>query len=204
MIMKHAVAATALLLALGLAGCESAPENRGQSGRRVDPARDAPSELGSTTPRSEDVVVASDRMAMDIAQRLDINDRENPPRIVVGQIENRSSIPYQDYQIFLVRLRGLLQQAGTRHGLEFIREAAYIEQQREREFGDKDPTKTAEAYRSRAEYVLTCEIYDLPSGGTNYYLFSYQLVQIVDQAQSGPDVGAGAIVWENTYEVKYQ
>lgn len=195
---------TAIVIVLLAAGC-SAPPNRGESGRRMDPTHDSASELGSITPRSEDVVVATDQMAMDIAQRLDINDRSSPPRIVVGKIENHSAIArHNDYQIFLARLRSTLQQAGTRHGLQFIRESTYIEQQREREFGDKDPTRTGEAYRSRAEYVLTCEIFDLPSGATNYYLFDYQLVQLVDQAESGPDVGAGAIVWENSYEVKYQ
>ena len=51
--------------------------------------------------------------------------------------------------------------------------------------------------------MLTCEIYDLPSGGTNYYLFDYQLVQL-REAETGPDVGRGAIVWENSYEVKFQ
>ena len=59
------------------------------------------------------------------------------------------------------------------------------------------------AYESRADYVLTCEVYDLPRGGTNYYLLNYQLVQLRD-AVTGPDVGSGAIVWENSYEVKFQ
>ncbi len=164
---------------------------------------DSPSELGSKSPRSQDLVTATDKMAQDIASRLDIANRESPPRIFVGEIENNSVMVAKNFQVFLVRLRGQLHASGTRHGLEFVRERAYIEDQRDREYGGKDPASTSQAYKSRADYVLTCEIYDLPSGGTNYFLFDYQLVQLRD-AETGPDVGAGAIVWENVYEVKYQ
>jgi hypothetical protein len=187
---------------LMLSACQS-PPNRGQSGYRMDPTHDSAAEYGSRTPRAQDLVSATDKMAQDIASRLDITNRESPPRIFVGQIENQTSMKEQNYQVFLARLRAQLQASGARHGLEFIRERQYIEDQRDREYGGKDPAATAAAYESRADFVLTCEIYDLPSGGTDYYLFDYQLVQLRD-AQTGPDVGAGAIVWENAYEVKFQ
>jgi len=187
---------------LGLVGCHTPPQNRGTSGYRMDPTTDSPSEYGVMAPRSADLVNATDQMARDIAQRLDITNRDSPPRIFVGTIENRTSAPAQNYQVFLVRLRSQLNASGAREGLEFVRERAYIEQQRTREYGGKDPYSTAMAYQSRADYVLTCEIYDLPRGGTNYFLLSYQLVQLRDAA-TGPDVGPGAIVWENSYEVKF-
>jgi hypothetical protein len=187
-----------------LSACQSPPpRNQGQSGYRMDPTHDSATELNSQTPRSADLVNATDQMAMSIASRLDVTNRESPPRIFVGQIENRSSYPEQDWQVFLVRLRSTLQSSGARAGLEFVRERQYIEEQRDREYGGKDPTATAAMYESRADYVLTCEVYDLPSGGTNYYLFDYQLVQLRD-AETGPDVGPGAIVWEDSYEVKFQ
>ncbi len=189
-----------------LAGCQATPPvNRGQSGYRMDPTHDSPSELGSRSLRSADLVTATDRMAQDIARRLDISNPQSPPVIFVGQIENRTSMPYQNFQVFGARLRSLLtgSETSTRHGLQFVRERRFVEQQRQREYGEKDPASTAGAYQSRADYVLTCEVYDLPSGGTNYFLLDYQLVQLRDAA-SGPDVGAGAIVWENKYEVKFQ
>jgi len=194
-----AIAGLALLTA-----CQSnPPRNQGQSGYRMDPTHDSPSELGSQAPRSHDIVSATDKMAQDIATRLDVVNRESKPRIFVGQIENNSVMRAQNYQVFLVRLRAQLQSSGARHGLEFIRERDFVEGQRDREYGGKDLASTSTAYKSRADYVLTCEIYDLPSGGTNYFLFDYQLVQLRDAA-TGPNVGAGAIVWENAYEVKYQ
>jgi len=136
-------------------------------------------------------------------RRVDINNRASPPKIFVGEIENKTSRPHQNYQVFLQRLRAQLNASGARHGLEFIRERQYIEQQRNREYGNKQPDSTAAAYESGADYVLTCEIFDLPSRGTNYFLLDYQLVQLRD-ATSGPDRGSGTIVWENSYEVKFQ
>ncbi len=192
--------ATALILAmLALAACNSPPKNRGTSGYRIDPTSDAPSELGSRDLRSPDLVTATDTMAQDIAARLDVTNRASPPRIVVGQIENRTSMPQQNYQVFLVRLRAELMSSSARHGLEFIRERSFVQAERAREHGDA----SAEQYTSAADFVLTCEVYDLPSGGSNYFLLDYQLVQL-REAATGPNVGAGAIIWENKYEVKYQ
>ena len=127
----------------------------------------------------------------------------SPPRVVVGEIENHSTWPERDYQVFLSRLRAQLQRSGASHGVEFVRERAYIERMRDREYAGRDPASTPGTYRSRADYVLTCVIRDFPSACTNYYLFDYQLVQLRD-AKTGPDYGAGAIVWENSYEVKFQ
>ena len=196
---KIALASCVLLLA----ACHTAPKNEGRTGGRMDPTRDAPSEVGSLNLRSQDLITATDKMAQDIATHLDVVSRTSPPKIFVGEIENRTSAPHQNLQVFLTRLRAQLNSSGAKSGLEFIRERKFVEGQREREYGTKDPESSAAAYKSRADYVLTCEVRDLPSGGTNYYLLDYQLVQLRD-ASSGPDVGAGAIVWENSYEVKFQ
>jgi hypothetical protein len=184
---------------LALAACANPPHNLGQSGLRIDPSHDAPGEIGTATLRSDDLVRASDEAAEDIASRLDISDAQSPPVIFLGKVENHTSMPQQDWQVFLVRLRGLLAQSGTdsRHGLRFVRERDFVEQQRRREFGSE------EGYASSADYELACEVHDLPSRGSQYYLLSFQLVQL-REARSGPNLGPGAIVWEDQYEVKYQ
>lgn len=202
--MRILVLIALLMSVCVLPACQAtSPVNQGTSGRRIDPTSDSPAEMGSRNLRSADLVSATDRMAQDIASRLDITNRASPPRVFVGKIENKTTNRHFNYQVFLARLRAQLNSSGARHGLEFIRERDFIETQRDREYGTKDAESTAAAYKSRADYVLTCEIYDLPSGGTNYYLLDYQLVQLRDAA-TGPDVGAGAIVWENSYEVKFQ
>lgn len=202
--LKHCFQPLTLAALVLLVGCASSPPvNRGTTGYRTDPTHDAPSEYGSRAPRAQDLVAAADNMAVSIAGRRDINNPASPPIIYVGQIQNKTSLPEKDFQVFLVRLRAQLQQSGARHGLQFVRERQFIEAERTREYGGKDPESSAAAYTSRADYVLTCEVYDLPSGGTNYFLFDFQLAQLRD-AVSGPDVGRGAIVWENSYEVKFQ
>ncbi len=198
--MKTAAIVTIGLTLPVLFACQTtAPPNRGNSGYRMDPSRDAASEVHTGTLRSTDLVTATDRMAQDIASRLDVTNRDSPPRIVVGRLENRTSMPHQNYQVFLTRLRAQLMSSGSSNGLEFIRDRRFIEQQQEREYGEG----ASDGYRSRADYVLTCEMWDMASGGTWYYLLDYQLVQLRD-AETGPNLGAGAIVWENKYEVKFQ
>ena len=188
--------------AAALSACNTPPPNRGESGYRMDPTHDSPGEYGSTDLRSGDLVNATDAMARDIAQRLDIVSAQSKPRIVLGRIENRTHMPHQNYQVFLAGLRSKLQSSGARHGLEFIAERARVEDARDSEYGPES-IEGADTYTSRADYMLTCEVYDLPSGQTNYYLLDYQLIQLRG-ADSGPDVGPGAIVWENSYEVKFQ
>jgi hypothetical protein len=197
--MRHVSAAAFVLAFLALAACNSPPRNRGTSGYRIDPTSDSPAELGSRDLRSADLLAATDAMAQSIAARLDVTNRASPPRIVVGQIENRTSMPEQNYQVFLVRLRAVLMDSSSRHGLAFIREKPFVQSERAREHGDA----SAGQYVSAADFVLTCEVYDLPTAGTNYFLLDYQLVQL-REAASGPDTGAGAIIWENKYEVKFQ
>ncbi|MBX3374652.1 MAG: hypothetical protein KF817_12545 [Phycisphaeraceae bacterium] len=196
--------ATAALILGSLAACQTAPpENRGTSGYRLDPTHDADSELGRRAPRSADLVEATDRMAQDIARRIDITNWQSPPRIVLGRIENHSTLRDQNWQVFLARLRSQLQSSSAREGLDFFAERARVERFRDQEYGGKDPASSSAAYRSEADYMLVCEVYDLPSGGTNYFLFNYQLVQL-REAASGPQRRPGEIVWENSYEVKFQ
>ncbi len=205
---RHRASLAASFLAPALlllaSGCNTPPRNEGWSGNRLDPSADGVSEVGSTALRSQDLVAATDKMAMDIAQRLDISNRASRPKIVVGEIDNRTTSPEQNYQIFLARLRAQLNTSGARNGLEFVRERSFVESQRDREYGGKDFDKTSTAYRSRADFMLVGELFDMPSSGTNYFLMTFQLVQLTDTVTSGTNVGAGAIVWENSYEVKFQ
>lgn len=194
----------ASLLLLSLAACNTPPKNEGWSGSRVDPSADSLGEIGQADLRSKDLLAATDKMAMDIAARLDITNPASKPVIVVGEIENKTTSPEKNYQIFLARLRSGLNASGARSGLEFVRERSYVENQRDREFGGKNPENTSTAYQSRAQYMLTGEVFDMPGADANYFMMSFQLVQLVNQAATGPNVGSGAIVWENMYEVKYQ
>lgn len=204
--MYTALKSVLLASVLALGACQSGPpHNRGSGGGRIDPTADAPSEYGSQSLRSGDLITATNLMAQDIAQRLDIVNRQSPPKIVLGQVSNKTSRPQANFQVFLARLQSLLQQSdsGTRHGLEFIVNRDTMEKYRDREYGNKDSASSAAAYKSRADYVLTCDVYDLPSGGSEFYSLHFILFQMRD-ASSGPDKGAGAEIWRGMYEVKFQ
>ena len=198
-----AAAAGGVAALLLLAACQSQPQRYGETGGRVDPTRDAPSEMGSRSPRSTDLINATDRMAASIAGRPDIVDPANPPTIVLGNVANRTtSIGPGDLDIYLVRLRATLNQSLEGRGIRFVRERAFVQDARASEFGN-EPGSAPQDYRSIADYMLTAEMFDMPRGGTNFYLMSFQLVQLRDAA-GGPDTGAGVIVWEGSYEVKFQ
>ena len=46
--------------------------------------------------------------------------------------------------------------------------------------------------RKRPRYALTGTFYDMPRGTTNFYLLTFQLV----------DIASGELIWEKPYEVK--
>ena len=181
------------------------PPNRGTTGGRMDPSRDAFPERGTTDLRSADLLEATDRMAADLASDPTIMNAANPPTIFIGPVINDTSQPHQNYQIFANRLRAIL---GTRairerHGLDIRQDRRFMEYMRDYEYGNQPSGDSAASYESPNEYVLTCVVQDLPTRGTNYYLLEYQLVQLKDFARSGPNLGPAAIVWSNFYEAKF-
>lgn len=204
--MKRTLPAAALFASVVLlSACAStSPPNRGTSGQRMDPTRDAASETGDLNLRSADLVEATDRMARDIASRQDINNPDNPPIFFVGPVINETSQPHQNYQIFANRLRAVLLASGSRNGLDIRQDRDFVERMRQIEYGTTNDPDSGTRYASENEYVLTCIVQDLPTRGTNYYLLEYQLVQLKDYASSGSSRGPGAIVWSNFYEVKFQ
>ena len=206
--MNHPRSLTAIIasILLLLSGCASdnPPSNRGTTGGRMDPSRDAPSEMGSTDLRSADLLAATDRMAMDLAAREDINDPRNPPIFFIGPVINETSQPQQNYQIFLTRLRAVLNKSAASRGLDIRQDRDFMERMRQLEYGTTRDPESNKPYASPNEYVLTVIIHDLPSRGTNYYLIEYQLVQLEDYAESGPNRGTASIIWSDFYEVKFQ
>lgn len=202
--MRTSFAFLAAALAVGGCASDNPPSNRGTTGGRMDPSRDASSEVGSLDLRSADLVAATDRMAMDLASREDINDPGDAPIFFAGPVINETSQPQQNYQIFVSRLRAVLNASASRHGLDIRQDREFMERMRQLEFGTPRDPESGQPYASPNEYVLTAIIHDLPSRGTNYYLIEYQLVQLADFAQSGPNRGAAAIIWSNFYEVKFQ
>lgn len=174
--------ACAALIA-GLAGCGTTNEGAPKSHRLESRLPSEGARLGSA-----DLVVASDRAVESIAERLrEIYGEEAQTIIVMDRVDNETSDRTANFQIYLARIRTNLNQSGARHNLRFVETRNRAEEIKRRE--GIAPTASA---RTRPTYALTGVFYDLPRGGTNYFLLTFQLMDLSDDI----------VVWEGDYEVK--
>ena len=165
-------------------GCETAPKNEGRAKSYRIEARtpgEGP-ELGSA-----DLVVASDRAVEQIARTIGPMPSGEPTIIVMDRVENATSDPTANFQIYLARIRASLNQSGARRNLAFVETRQKADAIKQRE--GVDPADHA---RTRPRFALTGTFYDMPRGVSNYYLLTFQMV----------DLGNDLVVWEGTYEVK--
>lgn len=172
---------TLSLAALLLVGC--APKNQGtEHGMRVERRAGDSGGLGSA-----DLTVATEQAVEGIANIPAIRSRDGLTVIVMDTVENRTSNRAEDFQIFLARIRALLNQSGAAKSLAFVETRHKSEQIKAREGYPAEATA-----RTLPSHALTASFYDLPRGATNYYLLTFQLV----------DLSNDLIVWEGSYEVK--
>ncbi len=180
------LAATAIPAML-LAGCQTyPPEDYGRTTTvPVDQRQSYERGLAS-----KDLTAATDDMVRSIAAKPEIRDSPYRVQIVMADVVNRTSMPARNYDIYLARIRALLNQTDSRYNIGFVTEKARVEQLRRSE--GLDPAGGS-SYASKADYALQGEFYDLPNQGSNYYLLTFQIVDLSD----------GEIYWENSYEVKF-
>ena len=180
------ITATAVLAlaALVLPACDSTPKNEGRAKSYRIESR-VPSE-GSQM-GSADLVVATDKAVAGIANVPQVRSDMPPTYIVMDRVENQTSDPSANFQIYLARIRASLNQSGARQNLAFVEGRSKAEGVLAREGIPADQTA-----RTRPRFALTGTFYDMPRGGTNYYLLTFQLM----------DLGNAQVIWEDSYEVK--
>ncbi len=172
---------TLALIALFAVAC--GPDNKGiEHGKRIERRAGDSGGLGSA-----DLATASEQAVEGIANVPAIRTAEGRTVIVMDQVENRTSDPSADFQIFLARIRALLNQSGASKALVFVETRAKAEQIKAREGFPQEATA-----RTLPTYGLTATFYDLPRGANNYHLLTFQLV----------DLRNDLIAWEDSYEVK--
>jgi len=176
--------ATLALAAAFFTGCDATPKNQGAPKSHRIESR-LPSE--GTRLGSADLVVATDKAVTGIANVPAIRQDPGTTFIVMDRVENQTSDPSANFQIYLARIRALLNQSGARQNLAFVETRSKAEGVLAREGVPAD-----QSARTRSKYALTGTFYDLPRGGTNYHLLTFQLM----------DLGNAQIVWEDSYEVK--
>jgi len=169
-----------MCLPLGCAGTENRTEQIPAETRR-------PSEglgLGS-----RDLLTATEQAVASIAQVEAIRRDDGRTPIVVDRVFNETSDASRDFQIFLARIRAMLNQSALNQDLVFVESRDKAEAILQRE--GYPPEQTA---RTVPDYALTATFNDLPRGRTNYYLLTFQLINLRNQQQ----------LWEDFYEVKLE
>ncbi len=162
-------------------GC--GPENQGvEKQQRIERRVGEDSNLGAA-----DLAAATDEMVASIAQVQAIRNAEGNVTIVMDAIDNKTSMPSQDYEVFLARLRAMLNQSAVRKHLVFVETRGTAEQIKQRE-----GYPVERSARQLPDYALSGSAYDLRRGGSAYYLLTFQLI----------DLRNDIITWQDSYEVK--
>jgi len=172
---------TIAVLTVGLSAC--GPTNEGfETEQRIESRKDGGPVLGSA-----DLQRATDMAIQSIANVPEIRGNDGRTVIVMDTVTNRTSDPSADFQIYLARIRAMLNQSGQKQDLVFVETRHKAEQIKAREGYPTDAT-----VRTLPRYALTATFYDLPRGRTNYYLLTFQLVDLTNDI----------VTWEDSYEVK--
>lgn len=178
-----ALAAASILFSALASGCETIPApNRGAT-TTADPSKRIGREDG---PASKDLITATDDMVQQIAALPEF--RNSPQRVilVMDQVVNRTSMPARNFDIYLARIRANLNQSGARENIGFVLKNAELA-------GIQASEGLEPITRTKAEYVLRGVFLDAPNAGTNFYLMTFQIVDLRD----------GQAIWEGSYEVKF-
>jgi hypothetical protein len=164
------------------AGC--APKNQGvEHGKRIERrAGDSPGLLGSA-----DLVAATDSAVESIANLPAVQDAPGKTVILMDQVFNRTSDPSADYQVFLARLRAMMNESGLGRDLVFVATRHTAEQIKARE---GYPAQASA--RTMATYALYATVYDMPRSGSNFYYLEFKLVELATDE----------LAWIHKYEVK--
>lgn len=151
--------------------------------------------------QSKDVVAASDQLAMDLMALPEINQSPTQLAIVFTTVENLTSDPRINYDIFLERLRVNVARLGRgRVAVIDNRDRVANIQSRELDtvpagpnFGQGGPGQGGGGPGGiQPEYALYGKLSELPNRSTSYFLATFQLTNLRTRQ----------MVWTNQYEVK--
>lgn len=139
--------------------------------------------------QSKDVVSATDQLAQDLLSRPELNDSKTQWTIVVTGVENLTTDPRFNYDIFTERLRTNLAKYG--HGrVALIENKDRLHDLQSRELESSSPN--ANAAGVQPDFALYGKIIEMPNRKTSYYLATFTLTNLKTRVQ----------VWADDYEVK--
>ncbi len=149
--------------------------------------------------QSRDLVDMTNRLAADLLKIPEIAQNPNKVIIVMTGIDNKTSQPWQNDQIYLARMRALLNEY-ARDRIAFVIQPRQLQQLQQQELGGAGGDAFGQSSRGQVpvntrmipQYALKGVFYDLPNSATTYYLCTFQLVNL----------HTGEVVWEGHYETR--
>jgi Peptidoglycan-synthase activator LpoB len=147
---------------------------------------------GDTGLQSRDLREMTDKMAPDMLQAPEI--AANPYRavIVVMGVQNKTDNPTTNFDIYVARLAGLLNDAPTRDRLAFVENKATLEGFQNQELGGTPGVATPGDTRTKPQYALYGTFYNMNKGKTTYFYCEFKLTSLL----------TGQIVWHGSYETR--
>ena len=179
-------------VAFGVAGCE---QNRDEM--RPDMDKIVSGEPGL---QSRDLREMTERMAPDLLQIPEIVRNPNRVVVVMKSIQNKTeSEPGRDLDIYVAKLKTLLNSSKCRDRIAFVETAADLGRIQGEElggtgnpFGDEGRGPAVANPRVKPQFALWGTFYSKHDRKTTYYLCTFRLT----------DLNSGVQVWEGSYDVR--
>ncbi|GIK19559.1 MAG: hypothetical protein AMXMBFR77_18150 [Phycisphaerales bacterium] len=182
-----AVLTCASLLAVSIGACESSPPRRetGDSGGRINPYATTPADRSSSAANAASLWEFSDQVADALAARIaqipEIRDAPYKVVIELGDIENMTNTPRQDFELIQRRLRGRLLTSDTVTAkARFVEGARTMDREKDRVQAGGGAGGMTDRYDERLTYVLRGSFYESTRGGgqVSRYYFEFNLVNL--------------------------
>lgn len=168
--------ATGLLTLATVVGCSDKPHSYGQERPPVDQLDDRDRGL-----QSKEVVDASDLLVQKILALPEFNGPTRRP-VVVTNIENRTTSPNFNYDIFLQRLKTNIGEHG-RDRIFLVDNRTHINKVRSSELetvpADASHNGGVPSTSVQPEWELSGVVSELPNRGTSYYHFEFNLNNVM-------------------------
>lgn len=177
----------AAMLAVCMGACESNPPRRetGDSGGRINPYATTSADRSSSAANAASLWEFSDQVADALAARIgqipEIRDSAYKVVIELGDIENMTNTPRQDFELIQRRLRGRLLTSDTvTANARFVEGARTMDREKERVQAGGGAGGMTDRYDEHQTYVLRGSFYESTRGGgrVSRYYFEFNLVNL--------------------------
>jgi len=173
------IAPTLIFFALFIIGCAINARPTQDYGRTNQVPVDERGPISSGQLGPKELENTTDKMLESIVASIDDLKRGPDGRaiIVLGRIINKTNLPTQNTDIFLMQLRSKLNQSGAKYDIVFVEDPHAAAATRERVL--EEPLKNDyNTPGARPNYVLNGSLYALENAGSRYWEMFFKLMDL--------------------------